>query len=836
MNAPVYAHQMQREQSAAPFIPYMAHVSPNTLATRDGDLVRIYRVEGITYETTDADDIQIRMDNLNTLIRAIAGDQIAFWTHEARYNVSERLEAEFDNEFCKKLNDRYFDSFTGYRMMTTELYLSVVYRPTPSKMGRLFAKSGKRTHDEIMNERAENLRKFDGITMQVEKSLRAYDIEPLTAYEAEHVDRLGNRHKFQCSHALEFLEFLLTGVWKRVRIPKGPLNTYLGNAWVHVGTETIEIRTPERTRFAQAIDFKDYPMQTEPGFLNDLKYEDYPYVITQSFSCMSKRKGVDKLTQQANQLASTEDAAESQIAEMKVALNDLVAGSFCMGEYHFSIMVFGDTVREVRDNVAKCMAIIGDMGFIASIVTTATDAAFFAQLPANWSYRPRLAYLTSLNFAGLCSFHNFLRGKRDRNPWGQAVTLLKTPSGQPLYFNFHASKEDEDSLDKKLLANTRVIGQSGTGKTVLLGFLFSQAQKYLRQSPNGFTNVFYDKDRGAEIMIRAVGGKYLAIKNGQRTGFNPFQLDENEANIGFLNELVAVLVEGDTESEKLSASDLERINKAVRTVMRMPREIRRLALVPQNITEPADPRLRENSVKKRLARWCNEGPLAWVLDNPHDELDFTTHDTYGFDGTDFLDNKLVCTPITMYLLYRQKQNVDGRRFINWWDECWKWILNEHIAGAIADSQLTIRKQDGFNVFATQMPSSLLNSPIAAELTQQCATEIYLPNPKADYEEYTTGKGGNRGFGLTDAEFAHVKSFAEDSRKMLIKQGHRSAIAHLDLFGLDDELTVLSGSTDNIELLYEVMAETGDDPKAWMPVFLGRVHDRKKRDRLKSKAA
>jgi len=820
MNAPAYAHQMKRERSASPFIPYVGMITPDTIITKNGDYVRILKVEGITHETTDSADIQVRMDNLNTLIRAISSDQLALWTHLVRRQTSDRLEADFPSAFCQRLNDHYFDTFVGDRMMVNELYLALVYRTAPSKVGRVFAKSAPRSAEEIKADRADHLYKFDSITLQVEKALRPYDTERLETYEARRYDRLGSLSTFQCSRALEFIEFLLTGEWKQVRIPRTPLYDYLNNAYIHVGTEVIEIRTPTKTRFAQCLDFKDYPIQTEPGLINDLLYEPIEFVITQSFSCLSKREGLTRLERQANQLSTTGDAAQSQIGAMGIALNDLQAGVFSMGEYHYSLMVFGDTVKAVRNNMAAIMAVVGEMGFISALVNIATDAAFFAQLPGNWRYRPRVALLTSLNFAGLSSFHNFLTGKRDRNPWGQCVTILKTQSNQPLYFNFHASKNEEDSQNKKVLANTRMIGKAGTGKTTLMGFLFCQAQKYGMTSE--FTNVFFDKDCGGEIMIRAIGGKYNAVKNGVPTGWNPFQLEGNEANITFLNDLVQWLATGGEPANKLSVTDIERINKAIRSVMKMDRNIRRLALVPQNMTEPLDAASRENSVKKRLARWVNDGALAWVFDNPVDTLDFTTHANYGFDGTQFLDNKQVCTPITMYLLYRQKQNVDGRRFINWWDEVWKWVANDYIADYIADTQLTIRKQDGFNVFATQMPSSLLESKAAAELTQQVATEIYLPNPSADYAEYTTGKGGHRGFGLSDAEFNIVQHFAEDSRMFLVKQGHRSAIGKLDLDGLDDLLIVLSGSTNSVELLHQIMDDVGEEPAVWLPILFSQT--------------
>lgn len=804
---PKYFDQMTKERAVAPFLPYSSHVSANTIITRDGDFVRMWKVGGIAHEAADADVIQLRMDQLNTLFRSIGSSNVAIWTHNVRRQTSDRLHSTFDNDFCRELDQKYYDSFAGYRMMANELYLTLIYRPNPSKMGRAVAKAGRRSIAEIKEEHRQSMRKLDDLATQVEASMRRYDLDPMTTYEDE--------SGVLCSRMLEFLNFLISGDWQKVRVPKAPLYDYLGTSWVFVGTETIEVRSPTRTRFAQCLDFKDYTAHTEPGMLNNLMYEDYEYVITQSYSFFSKNEGKKYLERQQKQLMNAEDGSLTQIEQMTTAIDELIQGEFTMGEYHYSLMIFGNTVEETRRNVSSAMAIVQDLGFLAAMVSTATDAAFYAQLPCNWFYRPRVAGLTSKNFAALTSFHNFAAGKRDGNPWGQAVTLFKTPSGQPLYFNFHASKEDEDAFDKKLLGNTRVIGQSGAGKTVLLGMLLSQSQKFKLNSPTGYTDVFFDKDRGAEIAIRAIGGKYLALENGKPTGFNPFQMEPTEENILFLEKLVRKLVSG--EHQRVTTSDEMRISHAVRTVMRMPRELRRLTTVTQNMTEGTDKEDRENSVVKRLSRWCQGGPFGWVLDNPEDQLNFTTHSSYGFDGTAFLDNELVRTPISMYLLHRMENIIDGRRFIYYMDEFWKWLLDDAFSDFAFNKQKTIRKQNGLGVFATQSPSDVLKSDISRAIIEQCATEIYLPNPKADYHEYVEG------FKCTAAEYEIIKGFNEDSRMFLVKQGHHSAIARLDLGGFDEELAVLSGSTDNIELLHQIMAEVGEDPRVWLPIF----HERRK---------
>lgn len=802
-----YSLQLNRERPLSLFVPYSSHISEDTMVTKDGDLIRIWKLNGINFQTAEHEEIWLRKNQLNTLFRSIGCNDVSLWSHCVRRKTADRLLAEFDDDFCRAFDKKYFDSFEGYRMMTNEIYLTVVYRPPIARKNGFFKRIRGRSCREIIKEQKIALQKLDEVASQIQSSLERYGMEVLGTFE----DESGVLY----SRALEFLNFLLSGEWQSVRVPSAPLNEYLGNAWIFIGTETIELRSPTETRFAQCIDFKDYNSHTEPGILNSLLFEGYEFVMTQSFSFMPKAKGKNFLERQMRQLRNTEDGSVTQIVEMEEAIDQLIQGEFAMGEYHFSLMVFGDSVEKVRRNTTSAMTILQDAGFLASLVAIATDAAFYAQLPGNWRYRPRIAGLTSNNFAGLSSFHNFITGKRDGNPWGQAVTLFKTQSGQPLYFNFHYSNKQENSFDRKLLGNTRVIGQAGSGKTVLLGMLLIESQKYKHGAPSGFTTIFFDKDRGAELVIRAIGGRYLAIKNGQPTGFNPFQIEPTEVNILFLEKLVRVLVSAN--QQPITTVDEQRISLAVRTVMRMPPPLRRLMTVTQNMTEGSDKLARENSVVKRLNRWCEGGAFGWVFDNPVDQINFETHSNYGFDGTEFLDNADTRTPIAMYLLHRMESVIDGRRFIYFMDEAWKWVDDDAFSEFVGNKQLTIRKQNGLGVFATQMPSSLLRSKIASSLVQQVATEVYLPNPKADYREYVDG------FKLSPVEFELIRNMGEESRAFLIKQGHHSMLGQLDLTGFDDELAILSGSTDNIALLDTLLEEVGDEPRAWLPLF----HERRR---------
>ncbi len=125
------------------------------------------------------------------------------------------------------------------------------------------------------------------------------------------------------------------------------------------------------------------------------------------------------------------------------------------------------------------------------------EPAFWAQLPGNFGYIARRAMISSLNYAGFFSGHNFPVGETERLHWGTPIALLETTSQTAYAFNFHVHD----------LGNFTVVGPSGSGKTVALAFLLGQAMR-VRPTPRC---VFFDKDRGAEIFIRALGGRYEVL-------------------------------------------------------------------------------------------------------------------------------------------------------------------------------------------------------------------------------------------------------------------------------------------------------------------------------------
>ena len=56
-----YFQQINQERTLADFIPYSSHISANTIVTKEGDYLRIWKIGGISHEGADPELIQIRV-------------------------------------------------------------------------------------------------------------------------------------------------------------------------------------------------------------------------------------------------------------------------------------------------------------------------------------------------------------------------------------------------------------------------------------------------------------------------------------------------------------------------------------------------------------------------------------------------------------------------------------------------------------------------------------------------------------------------------------------------------------------------------------------------------
>ena len=775
-----------REKPIGDHLPYLAQVDDHTILTRDGMAMQVIRLQGLPFETIEAAQLETRKATRDAMLQAVASARFAIVHHVVRRSVSPELEGEFSDPFSSALDEAWRNRLATRRLYVNDLYLTLVIRPLAGR-----ARAAERLLELVTGERKDridfsaDLRELNQAREALLAALEPYGPQLLSSYDMP---------RGLASEPAEFLATLLDGTVAPMLLPNGDLGHALGRRRLSFGSDAIEFGPVDGqpSEVAAILSVKDYPAQTSAGMLDDLYRLPFEMVVTQSFAVVDRGPALERMDLALRRMRSANDSAVSLRSELALAKDELAAGRALFGEHHLTVLIKAASLEELDASIGEVQATLSEAGLVAVREELGLEAAFWAQFPGNFSYIARRALVSSANFAGLASAHNFPVGQPTGNHWGDAVTLFETTSAGPYFFNFHRGD----------LGNFTIIGPSGSGKTVVLGFLLAQARRY---SPR---TIFFDKDRGAEIFLRAIGGTYDTLRPGNPTRLNPLALTDTPGNRRFLSEWVGRLATGDGPPPTVEES--EWIADAIDSSYAGPPEHRRLRFLAQLFRGRG--RASTNDLSARLAPWHSAGEHAWLFDNEVDGLELDA-DTIGFDMTAILDQPALRSPAMMYLFHRVEERLDGKPTIIVVDEGWKALDDDVFVARIRDWEKTIRKRGGIVGFATQSASDALESKIASAIIEQAGTQIFMANASAQASDYIDG------FGLTPHEYELVRSIPETARAFLVKHGADSVVVRLNLASEPDLLTVLSGRERTVRLLDDIRGKVGDSPDAWLPRLL-----------------
>ena len=290
MGAVSRATQIRREADLALRIPYTAQVCDAIVKTVFGDYVQIFRLGGASFESADDVELNTWHERLNVLWRNIASPQIALWSHLVRRRERVSGGGETGTGFAEQLADRYRQRLSGETLMVNELYITTVYRPIPSRsMGRVSRLLSRAQRDAGPLELRDALDACDKLRQTLCASLERYEPEPLGVYRS--AGRLFSR-------PLEFLSVLLSAEYLPVPLRTAPLASALGSARVLFGNEAIEYRGASETRLGAILGIKEYASPSIVGMYDLLLSASFPFVLTQSFTFLTKAAGQGLLQRQ----------------------------------------------------------------------------------------------------------------------------------------------------------------------------------------------------------------------------------------------------------------------------------------------------------------------------------------------------------------------------------------------------------------------------------------------------------------------------------------------------------------------------------------------------------
>lgn len=772
------------EVSASVFIPYKCHWNSNTILTKKEELVRVIKIKGFAFETADDEEIDIKKNARNNLLKGMSTGGFSLYFHTLRRKEKGFPDGEMIDKFSQDVNREWSLKHSNDRSFINEHYLTIIRGSDKSGAAVLEHVAKKLQHRADKSSWENYMREaHDEIDEMSERILNGF-----SNYGAEVLGLAETDNTIHCE-ILEFLARLVNcGHSQPIAPPAQEICNHLPISRLFFGPKSIEAHHPNATKYAGIVSIKEYRPSTHAGVFDGFMQMPFELIISQSFTFINRMIAISSMQLQQRRLVQSADVAVSQIQEIDSALDSAMSGEFAFGNHHMTVLCIEDSIKALESALSLAIVELSNVGITGVREKMNLEPAYWAQLPCNAEFTARRCVVNTFNIAGFASFHNYPSGKRKKNHWGDAVTVLNTVSGTPYFFSFHVRD----------VGHTMIIGPTGAGKTVLLNFLCAQSQKF------NCRLFFFDKDRGAEIFVRAINGVYIIPTAAKPSGFNPFQLEDNSQNRAFLIEFLTTLVS--QKDERLPAHEIDRINEAVKGNYKLPKEQRILRNIAPFLGLGGP-----GTLSGRLEMWHSKGSHARLFDNEEDIVDFSTSKTFGIEMSHILQDKASIGPVLLYLFHRIQSSLDGSPTMIVLDEAWALIDNPVFAPKIKDWLKVLRKLNTFVVFATQSVEDASKSSISDTLIQQTATQIFLPNLRAT-EVYKTV------FMLSEREFRLVKTTDPSSRFFLVKQDNDGVIARIDLSGMDDIIRVLSARAETVLLLDEIIEEVGDNPNDWLPIY------------------
>ena len=516
---------------------------------------------------------------------------------------------------------------------------------------------------------------------------------------------------------------------------------------------------------------KSYPALTDVALLDGL---DLPLdiVLTNSFTPIPTNIMAERIQRIVRQMRAADDAAVSLRDQLMEAADDQEAGRIAFGDHHLSIAVYAQDRTTLEHAAAEIKRLGQEVMAVIVRENMALKATYFAQVPGNFGYRARKTPISTLNFADFSALHGSTEGRDgNQSPWGAPITILPSVGSSGYRVNFH---EGGTGDQEPTVGHTLVLGRTGSGKTLTTAFLAAQAQRL------GARLFFFDKDRGLEMAVRALGGRYNQILAGIPTGLNPLQTEIDERGRAWLVDWLATLL---SRAGDLSGQQSRHIQNAATQNAEAGTALQKFASF-ETLFHALDD---EGELQARVAEWAPGGRFGWVFDEAeHGGALDVSGDIVGFDMTEILDMTTERMAVLSYIFRRIERLVEDRHpTLIVLDEAWKLLDDAYFATRLENWLVTLRKMNCVVVMMTQYPGQLRDARVGKTIVETVPTQILFPNDRASPSDYAF-------LNVNEKEAALLTQPTVGQRVALIRSAGDSVFVDTDLSALGPLLPILGG--------------------------------------------
>ena len=410
----------------------------------------------------------------------------------------------------------------------------------------------------------------------------------------------------------------------------------------------------------------------------------------------------------------TDDSATATVRQLGEALTETEVNGHFFGRCSLTLVLHGPDARALQQQAAEARKAFAVHDGVLFDETYNLLNAWLGTIPGNVAHNLRRLALLETNAADLSFVFTLDQGERvSGHLQREALAVLETPHRTPYAFNLHVQD----------VGHTLVLGATGSGKSFLLNFLVTHAQKY---EP---LTIILDLGHSYRKLASLLGGSYLELGLRQReVTINPFALAPTPEHLHFLHAFVRVLLEANDDYRLSDLEDRE-VYEAVENLYMLDERQRRLFTVAN---------LLPRALSARLQKWIEGGRYATLFDNLEDTLTVERLQVFDFEAMRVYPALL--EPLLFYVLHRVVASVQdpaeaATLKLCVMDEAWRFIQHPTLRAYVQDGLKTWRKCNAAMILATQTVEDFASVDLLRTVVESCPTKLLLANPSLDRQHY-----------------------------------------------------------------------------------------------------
>lgn len=702
-------------------LPWAAFIAPGVLLNKDGSFQKSLTFRGPDLASATQSGLISARSQLNNALRRL-GSRWCLHVEALRVPSQTYPDSLFPDPVSQLVDEERRAAFEAEEAhFESRYFMTFTYLPPEENIGRaasLVVENAPTGHGaEAMYRTA--LRDFQAVVRQVGDILSGFMPEIREMSDDETLTYLHScistkRHPVKSPDVPFYLDALLTD------------DDFQAGLFPRLGKH-----------YMRTISIRSYPSSSTPGMLDRLNSLGIPYrwvcrflpldkedaratVATIRKRWFAKRKSVSTLikeaiTKEPSMLEDSDAIAKSLDAEAAM----LVIGSDSAGMGYFTPTItltdrdpdrLAAKVREVESSINRA-------GFVAKVEDVNGVEAWLGSLPGHAYADVRRPLVSTLNLCDMLPvsanwsgpvINAHLTAEAQKRGAAESLPPLihaRTDGSTPFRLDLHQGD----------VAHTKIIGPTGSGKSVLLNTIAIQWLRY----PDAQVFIF-DKGASSRAATLVTGGSFFYLGGDRATlAFQPLAEIDTPSDQAWAQEWILDIIAA--ENVPITPAVKDAVWSALTNLATAPADQRTLTMLAASIQDKA--------VKDALIPYTLDGPHGHLLDADTNVL--SGGNWMAFEMEALMENKAAVGPVLTYLFHvLEKRRFDGRPTLLILDEAWLFLESSSFAKRIEAWLRTLRKKNVAVVFATQSLGDVLQSSIAAALVESCPTRVFLPNPDA----------------------------------------------------------------------------------------------------------